>query len=335
MIRTIKCDYCHGKNAVRLSFPGDCVWHTEVTIDPSTGLSDQHEVYVCKDCGKVMLKKVGETLEYVEKIYDADGAPIEVGDIVYCDDDPEPFRVASFDDSEHIRLTLAKDPNSILLYKMESSRLSHKCPILDADGVPINVGDVVYSVPAVYSVLEKGKAYTVERIETNDGKYFIDIAEAKDRWPMYSVNPENLTHDQPTPDVLDADGIPIKIGDTVWTIYDGCKYVVSAVSPHRPKKYGGVRTIEPIVEYENGRWDFAKKVTHERPDSWERLEEDAAKCVCEYAEAKKSIADADSYTCIECPYDEPGPHTDAGCHERMRLDLVRRAKALAKAGEVE
>ena len=78
---------------------------------------------------------------------------------------------------------------------MKSSHLSHKRPILDADGVPINVGDVVYSVPAVYFALGKGKAYTVERIETNDGKYFIDIAEAKDRWPMYSVIPENLTHE--------------------------------------------------------------------------------------------------------------------------------------------
>lgn len=278
MIKTIKCDYCHGKNAVRLSFPGEYSWYNEATINSSTGLSDQHEVYVCKDCGKVMIKKVGETLEIVEKIYDAEGASIEIGDIVYCDDDPEPFRVASFDDSEHIRLTLVKDPNSILLYTMKSSHLSHKRPILDADGVPINVGDVVYSVPVnvndvIYFTLEKGKAYTVVCIETNGGKYLVDIAEVKDGWPVYSVSPENLTHEQPTPEVLDADGMPIKIGDTVWTIYDGCKYVVSAVSPHGSKKYR-IRTADPIVEYEEGKWDFAKKVTHKRPDSWEKLEED-------------------------------------------------------------
>ena len=273
MIKTIKCDYCHGKNAVRFSFPGEYSWYNRGTIDPSAGFSNQYEVYVCKDCGKVMLKNVEEALEIVEKIFDAEGTPIEVGDTVYCDDDPEPFKVLSFDGPEHVCLTLVKDPNSILLYTMKSSHLSHKRPILDADGVPINVGDVVYSVPAVYSALEKGKAYTVERIETNDGKYFIDIAEAKDRWPMYSVSPENLTHEQPTPEVLDAEGIPIKIGDTVWTIYDGCKYVVSAVSPHGSKRYR-IRTADPIVEYEEGKWDFAKKVTHKRPDSWEKLEED-------------------------------------------------------------
>lgn len=70
-------------------------------------------------------------------------------------------------------------------------------------------------------------------------------------------------------------------------------------------------------------WDIVPK------DSWKKLQEDAAKPVCEYAWAQKSIVDDDSYSCINCPYDEPGPHTDAGCNKRMRLDLMRRAKALA------
>lgn len=280
-----------------------------------------------------MLKKVGEALEYVEKIYDTDGVPIEVGDIVYCDDDLEPFRVASFDDSEHIRLTLMKDPNSILLYRMESSRLSHKCPILDADGMPINVGDIVYSVPVnandvVYFTLEKGKAYTVKRIEVNGGNYLVDIAEAKDRWPMYSVSPESLTHNQPTPEVLDADGMPIKIGDTVWTIYDGCKYVVSAVSPYRSKKCGGVRTMEPIVEYENGRWDFAKKVTHECPDSWEKLEEDmtSGETTCYYFGVAESVTG-----CWDCLYGTE--QTGRPCWKNKSIDILKRAKKLAGVEE--
>lgn len=70
-------------------------------------------------------------------------------------------------------------------------------------------------------------------------------------------------------------------------------------------------------------WDIVPR------DSWEKLQEDAAKRVCEYACAQKSIVDDDRYSCIGCPYDEPGPHTDAGCNKKMRLDIVRRAKALA------
>ena len=203
MIKTIKCDYCHEQNAIRLSFPVEYTWYNKVTIDSSTGLSDQHEVYVCKDCGKVMLKKVGETLEIVEKIFDAEGVPIEIGDTVYCDNDPEPFTVKLFDYPECcVYLTLTEDPNNILLYKMEPSRLSHKCTILDADGVPIKVGDIVYGVSTnvgdvVSSVsLGKGKAYTVERIKANGENYLVDIAEAKNRLPVYSVSPENLTHER-------------------------------------------------------------------------------------------------------------------------------------------
>ena len=140
MIKTIKCDYCHGQNAIRLSFPGVYSWYDVATIDSSTGLSDQHEVYVCKDCGKVMLKKVGETLEIVEKIFDVDGVPINVGDIVY--------------------------------------------------GVSNNVDDVAYVS------LGKGKAYTVKCIEANGKNYLVDIAEAKGERRLYSVSPENLTHER-------------------------------------------------------------------------------------------------------------------------------------------
>ena len=133
---------------------------------------------------------------------------------------------------------------------------------------------------------------------------------------------------RPTPKVLGADGVEIRVGDTVYCDDDpeplvvdsfddpGCVYLTLAKSPS-----GMLYTIEP------------SRLTHERPDSWEQLEKDAAKRVCEYAGAQKSIADADRYTCIDCPYDEPGHHTDVGCNEQMRLDLVRRAKALAKAGE--
>ena len=60
------------------------------------------------------------------KVLDADGAPIEVGDTVYCDDDPEQLIVDSFDDPGCVYLTLAKSPSG-MLYTIEPSRLSHQC----------------------------------------------------------------------------------------------------------------------------------------------------------------------------------------------------------------
>lgn len=61
------------------------------------------------------------------KVLDADGAPIEVGDTVYCDDDPEQLIVDSFDDPGCVYLTLAKSPSG-MLYTIEPSRLTHKRP---------------------------------------------------------------------------------------------------------------------------------------------------------------------------------------------------------------
>jgi len=137
---------------------------------------------------------------------------------------------------------------------------------------------------------------------------------------------------RPTRKVLDADGVPIKVDDVVYFVGgSGVKYAVKDIG------FEPDGAFVDIID-EEGRYSTmvnTEKLTHERPDSWERLEEDAAKRVCEYAGAQKSIADDDKYSCINCPYDEPGTHTDKGCQERMRLDLVRRAKKLAKAGEVE
>lgn len=119
----------------------------------------------------------------------------------------------------------------------------------------------------------------------------------------------------------DMDGREIKVGDTVKRVSSGLQIHVTDVMPlpvsinndAMGRLTVGVPSLWRVVE----------------PDSWERLEQDAAKPVCEYACAQKSIVDDARYSCINCPYDEPGPHTDKGCHERMRLDLVRRAKRLA------
>lgn len=122
----------------------------------------------------------------------------------------------------------------------------------------------------------------------------------------------------------DAKGTEIKPGDTIES------------QTKEQKRITDILLVPAIVEEDGADvttfgmpylWHVVE------PDSWERLEADAAKCVCEYAGAQKSIADDDKYTCINCPYDEPGPHTDKGCHERMRLDLVRRAKMLAGVGQ--
>ncbi len=125
---------------------------------------------------------------------------------------------------------------------------------------------------------------------------------------------------------LDADGEPIRIGDVLYSSGNECRVV--SITVKADEACVGVHTDEGLfLPSVNPKYLSRKK--QEPADSWEKLEEDADKRVCEYVGAQKSIADNDKYSCINCPYDEPGHHTDKGCQERMRLDLVSRAKKLA------
>ena len=102
---------------------------------------------------------------------------------------------------------------------------------------------------------------------------------------------------RPTPKVLDADGVEIKVGDTVYAprMYGDTSFTVSRFT----KNCDGDTLV--MVE-EMGSGLFPSCLTHTRPDSWGRLEMDAEL------------------------NDETG--IVGG-----NLDIVRRAKALAGVGE--
>lgn len=76
--------------------------------------------------------------------------------------------------------------------------------------------------------------------------------------------------------------------------------------------------------------DYGERLTRARADSWERLEEDALKDVCEYAEAS-SFGHIDASDCDTCRFYNEGD--DLSCEEKMASDIIRRAKALAGVEE--
>lgn len=133
---------------------------------------------------------------------------------------------------------------------------------------------------------------------------------------------------RPVQGVLDADGVEIKAGDTVWyrslcTMGSARKATVAGFDEH--SLYGLLVTLKD----EAGKtwYIHPKKITHTPPDSWERLEEDAAKNYAAYWGCGMS-------TCAECPklIDGKTPYERFGClHclDAMRIDLIHRAKALA------
>ena len=118
---------------------------------------------------------------------------------------------------------------------------------------------------------------------------------------------------RPAPKVLDADGVPIKVDDTVWHEDGGELHVIG---------FGDAQDGETIlvVEYAAGptKWGEVRclSVTHTRPDSWEQLEEDIAKYPYCYAE---EVKDSKFNSCSECPW-----HSEV-----IARDIIRRAKALA------
>lgn len=112
---------------------------------------------------------------------------------------------------------------------------------------------------------------------------------------------------RPAPKVLDADGVEIKVGDTVWHVY-GSEWLVEELNRYGVRCFDGAkrRTFSPTF------------LTHTRPDSWERLEKDAEKGNCEYLGRSQS-------SCDGCYL-----NGKSACDEYVRIDLVRRAKALAE-----
>lgn len=106
---------------------------------------------------------------------------------------------------------------------------------------------------------------------------------------------------RPAPKVLDADGVEIKVGDTVWhrSLCTMGSMRKATVIGFDENSLGG--ELATLKDEAGKTWYIdPKKITHVQPDSWERLEEDAA--------------DLDDMPC-----------------DFNAKDLIRRAKALAGA----
>ena len=104
--------------------------------------------------------------------------------------------------------------------------------------------------------------------------------------------------------VLDADGVPIREGDTVYGTVEGGPFIVTEVSD----KGSVFVNVFPDTGMHGSMFTHAKP---EPPDSWERIEEDAKLAPGDYIE-------------------KHGRKTDLYAYEEMPIDLVRRCKALAE-----
>lgn len=187
---------------------------------------------------------------------------------------------------------------------------------VDADGVPIRIGDEVNI---------DGNAMTVLGYRLRNDMLLL-VVEDKKMGLLFAPEPSRVRHFKPEPlesEVLGADGVPIEVGDTVYCDDDpeqlivdsfddqGCVCITLAKSPN-----GILYTIEP------------SRLFHECPDSWEKLEEDTKMGACDYAHAPR-----DEYgitVCRDCRFQK-----GKSCRQEMILDMIARAKRLAVAEEKE
>lgn len=126
---------------------------------------------------------------------------------------------------------------------------------------------------------------------------------------------------RPAPKVLDADGAEIYEGRIAYGTR-GRKYRVTALCEYEPsivhaQALDDAEMGDEFIVANTGLNSYqldASKLTHERLDSWERLEEDVANASCPDVYCANHSIDA----------------SDASYEWAMARDIVRRAKALAE-----
>ena len=321
--------------------------------EPSLGVLEAVSIYNNGACEVMshdgIVKNATEIHVFKPKVLDADGVEIRVGDVLYSIETGDSVTVGSIEPGNP---WFATTDGTL----QHCAKFTHRTPVLAADGKPLRAGETVYAknygyvkctVLAIEWVVD---GYLVE-VENEGGHKFrqtpdefthqrpvldadgVEIREGDEvyiascgdgpwtvtkittahAWHVYGhsdelgsldMQPDLLTHRAP---VLAADGRPLREGEAVWDTKGNGSYIIDAIEGD-----GVVRIKGNDLDY------FGADFTHERPDSWERLEHDAEKTVCEYF-------GVNGY-CGDCP------HRITECSDDLKKDLVRRARKLAERG---
>lgn len=137
---------------------------------------------------------------------------------------------------------------------------------------------------------------------------------------------------RPAPKVLDADGTPIEVGETVWDTVSG----IGGVVDNFQSIYGHDTTANIECPDDGKFYNFnVDRLTHKEPDTQERIDAEALLYYTEYWRCG-------GIDCDKCPaVDEDGKRpnkrygTFGSCTKAMLLDLLRRQRELdaRKGGE--
>lgn len=189
------------------------------------------------------------------------------------------------------------------------------------DGEPVYIG-------AEIDDRKRGKL-EVSRICYTDGGFYFNNSRGSNGRKMKGITYKHGERvGRPKQQVLDADGVPIEVGDVVWTNNIPKGHDKRTVLLLKPFSEMGT-TDEPsthAVLFEGGGWMGNLRVTHREPDTQERIDADALKDMYEYWGCT-------GIGCNKCPalVDGKNPRHRYGvdwCYEAITLDLLRRQREL-------
>ena len=212
----------------------------------------------------------------------ADGEIVREGETVWNAATGEEFKVV---DVRGGYVYLGKNGSPHVSLKRLAGALTHKRPVLDADGAPIYEGDTLYGV-------KTGRPCKVRDVVANDlgGRVLVefDAPEMVAGFRTLFAPPSLLTHERP---VFDADDVPIRPGDVVYANAgasgDGTAWRVRSLDPglaHSVKAERADGSNPALVRDLVPKW-----LTHE-PDTWERNLVRRCKRLAERGEAEKAPA---------------------------------------------
>lgn len=250
-----------------------------------------------------LFRAMGGRWPWEDAVLAADGLPLRGGERVYHVETGAELVVEELPKPGAYQAVVVFAPPAGHPMSFDPDRLTHERPVLDADGNRIEPAMDVWWVCEGDERGVHAEKLHVESIG-DDGLVTCDPFSGG-TW--VELESSELYVHKP---VLDADGVPIHEGDTVW-LTDGR-------GPWKVSRIVCADRLRVICDdEENGHLNvYPDQLTHtkpEPPDSWERLEEDAGKNPFDYCKDVGHRLD----TC-------------ENSEKYKARDLVRRARALAE-----
>lgn len=187
------------------------------------------------------------------------------------------------------------------------------------------VSDMQQVISAVPDMVRKN-----ERLEKEKAELRQENAALKAELDDWKGNAEGFEPDAYMRLPVDADGVPIRIGDTVYA-NDGSEFRVRSITVTSEGSAIGVNPLDDFCFFCPSM--KPERLSHRAPepaDSWEKLEEDAEKTACRYF---SGLEEKDIISCMDCP--QGRRTTDRRCRYSMIMDIGRRTKRLVRVEERE